>query len=370
MKPHLVIDSHALGGSGLQRYTFEILRGLAARTDFATIHLAGAPLVLEEWKHSLRESPTPLRVIPYSVGRYSPLIPLRWKSVAAAVGGKHITWFPHWDGDWNAAPAVTTLHDLIPLSEPGFANWAKGAVARAWIRRMVEHSHALVTVSQHSGTRIGEVFPQAQSKLRVVHNGVADVFFQSGAVRPRRPAIAGVAKPYLLTVGNKRPHKRFETAIRAFARLADKQPELQLVMVGNRDPHAAALHALADGLGIGARVHDVAALADDDLAAVYANAEALLVTSREEGFGLIALEAMAAGTPVVAVDRDPFPEVLGQAAMFVPYDDDAAMAAAIQTLNEATRESLTAKGKARAAAFTWQRAADQVAELLLASNSR
>jgi glycosyltransferase involved in cell wall biosynthesis len=56
--------------------------------------------------------------------------------------------------------------------------------------------------------------------------------------------------------------------------------------------------------------------------------------------------------------------------MFVPYDDDAAMAAAIQTLNTATSENLIAQGKARAAAFTWQRAADQVAELLLASNSR
>lgn len=370
MKPHLVIDAHALGGSGLERYTFEMVRGLAARADFATIYLAGDPPVLEAWRHSLRESPTALRIIPFTVGRHSPLIPLRWKNVAAAVGGKHITWFPHWDGDWNAAPAVTTLHDLILLSEPGVANWAKGAVARAWIRRMVERSHALVTVSQHSATRICEVFPEAGSKLRVVHNGVANAFFQSGAVRPARAAITGVATPYLLTVGNKRPHKRFETAIRAFARLAHQQPALQLVMVGNRDPHAAALRELADGLGIGARVHDVAALADDDLAALYANAEALLVTSREEGFGLIALEAMAAGTPVVAVNREPFPEVLGHAAMFVPYDDDAAMAAAIQTLNEVTRENLAAQGKARAAAFTWQRAADQVAELLLASNAK
>lgn len=373
MKPHLLIDAHQPGGSGLGRYTFEILRGLAARSDFATIHLAGPKQAMEAWRDALRDSPTPLRVIPFDVSRHSPTIPMKWRGVARAVGTAHVTWFPHWDGAWSIPRAVTTIHDLIHLEGKGARAAVRRTVVRTWIGQMIRSSAHLITGSAGSAEAIIRAFPEAEGKLRVVHHGVNAAFFADTAptLEPALASSRGVpSAAYLLTVANKREHKRLDTAIKAFASLANAQPALRLVMVGNRDSHYPALRALAESLGVANRVDDLEGIDDQTLAALYRNARALLVPSRTEGFGLVVLEAMASGTPVIAADRPPLPEVVGEAGIIVPYDDAAAMAAAIQTLNEVTRASLAAKGKARAAAFTWQRAADQVAELLLASSAK
>ena len=81
---------------------------------------------------------------------------------------------------------------------------------------------------------------------------------------------------------------------------------------------------------------------------------------------MVALEAMAAGTPVVAVDRAPIPEIVGEAAVLVPMDDDAAMAAAVTRLRDAGtwRADRIAAGRARVARFTWDRAAEALATVL------
>lgn len=351
MKPTLLVDAHSPGESGVGRYTRELVRALARRDDFASLVLAGDPAVLAPW--AVQDgAAVPVRVVPFAHARHSPLVPLGWSRIEALAPGPRVSWFPLWDGAWSAAPAVTTIHDLIHLDGRGLGGALKAAVTRAWIGRMVQGSTALVTVSAHAAARIEEEFPATRGKLHVIHNGVSEVFFRVSRTREA---------PYLLTVGNKRAHKRFETAIRAFALLAAERPELTLRMVGNRDAHTAALRALAQSLGVADRVHDVNALDDEALAQTYANAEALLVSSQVEGFGLIAVEAMAAGTPVIAVDRAPFPEVMGDAGVLVPYDDPAAMAAAVRGLD---RAALATRGRARAATFTWARAAEALASVL------
>lgn len=385
-RPALLVDAHGLGDSGLGRYTRELVRHLAARDEFRMIYCAGDPRVLASWltdasaasPAGLGSTTTPVSMIPFRHARHSPRVPFAWAAVEAQVEGPRVSWFPHWDGSWRAQSAVTTIHDLIYLSEPGLAGAAKGAVARAWIGRMVGASRALVTVSEHSAAQIVAAFPAAAGKLHVVPNGVSAVFFgavSAGAAVPSAamasavvPHGASSARPYLLTVGNKRPHKRFETAIRAFALLAAERPELELRMVGNRDASTATLRELATSLGVAERVHDLAALDDASLAALYAGAEALLVTSREEGFGLIAAEAMAAGCPVIAVDRGPLREVVGEAGILVPYDDAAAIAAALRGLQAAPlRAARIAAGHAQAARFTWAGAAAALAPVLAAA---
>lgn len=385
-RPALLVDAHGLGDSGLGRYTRELVRHLAARDEFRMIYCAGDPRVLAPWLAEGFAAPsasaatatsatTPISMIPFRHARHSPRVPFAWAAVEAQVEGPRVSWFPHWDGSWRAQPGVTTIHDLIYLSEPGLAGAAKGAVARAWIARMVRASRALMTVSEYSAAQIVAAFPEAAGKLHVVPNGVSPRFFAAartdGAVGGAPGGATGGAshaRPYLLTVGNKRPHKRFETAIRAFALLAAERPELELRMVGNRDASTAKLRELAASLGVAERVHDLTTLDDASLAALYAGAEALLVTSREEGFGLIAAEAMAAGCPVIAVDRGPLREVVGEAGILVPYDDAAAIAAALRGLQAAPlRAARIAAGHAQAARFTWAGAAAALAPVLAAA---
>lgn len=358
MKVHLLIDAHAPGGSGLGRYAFEMSRALAAREDFAAVHLAGPPAVMEEWRAAMRSAAVPVHIIPYQVRRYSPRIPIRWPAVARTVGAAHVTWFPHWDGSWLAPRAVTTIHDLIQLEGQGTRAALRRTVVRSWMQRMIASSHRLLTGSAGAAATIAGAFPEARNKVTVIHHGVNAEFFSRGTDDTARRA------PYLLTVANKREHKRLETAIHVLARLAPSMPTLRLVMVGSRDAHAPVLRALAQSLGVAERVDDLERVDDAALAALYRGAVALLVPSRSEGFGLVVLEAMASGTPVIAVDRPPLPEVVGDAGILVPYDDAAAMAVAVASLTPDARARWIARGRARAESFTWQRAAEQVAAVL------
>jgi len=354
----LLVDARAAYGSGLGRYLREMVRALAARADFAEIVLAGNPDELAPFVHELGRTRTAVRVVPLRLGRYAWQLPLRWPSVARAVGRSHVTWFPHWDGAWRTPRAVTTIHDLIAFDGAGVRGAARRAVARTWIARMVQGSAALITGAEGAAVRLRAVFPAAGLKLQVVPHGVAEVFFAATAIaQPVRQRA-----PYLLTVANKKAHKNLAMAIRVLA----QQPALRLVMVGERFPHAAELHELARSLGVRDRVDDVTDLSDAELATMYAGAEALLVPSREEGFGMVALEAMACGTPVVAVDRAPLPEVVGSAGIIVPFDDVAAMSAAVSRLRDDASERVrrVEAGRARAAEFTWARAAARTAEIL------
>lgn len=365
----LLVDARAPFGSGLGRYMRELVRALAQRQDFREIVLAGDPDALAPFQHTL---PQPLRVITLGERRYSWRVPMRWQDVSRQVGMPHVSWFPHWDGAWNVPPTVTTVHDLIAFDGTGPKGLARREIARRWIAQMIEGSTAIITGAEGAAQRLREAYPEVAAKLRVIPHGVADVFFAT-QVRGRdvrlaqiRRAALGHDAPYLLTVANKKPHKRLETAITAFAAIAAEDPALRLVMVGERLDHAETLRGLAASLGVAERVDDLTGLTDEALAATYAGAEALLVTSREEGFGMVALEAMACGAPVIAVDRAPLPEVVGDAGLLVPFDDASALADAVRRLRgEASlRAQLVGAGFSRAAGFTWTRAASATAAVL------
>jgi glycosyltransferase involved in cell wall biosynthesis len=386
--PILLVDARAAFGSGLGRYMRETVRAMARLGAFAEIVLAGTPAELAPFAAELAGK---VRVIPNRRGRYAWDLPFRWPGIAAAVGDAHVTWFPHWDGAWQAERAVTTIHDLIAMEERGIGSIARRGVARAWIGRMIPASRALITGSETTAREIVKAFPESAERLQVIPHGVTEIFYATRADAPRPAGVpaggsaeiaaespvelldraskasSAATPPFLLCVANKKPHKNLEMAIRAFAVCARDDAALRLMLVGERFAHAEELRALAASLGVGDRVDDVAGLSDAALAWTYAHAEALLVTSRVEGFGMVALEAMACGAPVVVVDRPPLPDVVGDAAMIVPMDDVSAMAAVVTRLRRDAphRADRVAAGRARAAAFTWQRTAERTAEVLL-----
>lgn len=363
----LLVDARAPYGSGLGRHLREMLGALSRTGRFGEIVLVGPGTALAPVRATMA---VPTRVIDCAWGRYDPRIPLRWAHLASQVGRPHRTWFPNWDGAWRlgdgpgSAP-VTTVHDLIQLEGTTPRERVRAAIAAPWMRRMVIASRAVVTVSERSRAAIATQFPDQAHKVQVIPNGVAPIFFSSPD-RATDLRDLGITGPYLLTVANKKPHKNLEMAIRTFARLAPTDAALQLVMVGERFPHLTRLMQLARDLGVRDRVVEVETLPDARLAAVYGAAEAFLFPSRQEGFGMVALEAMAAGTPVVTVDRAPIPEIVGDAAVLVPLDDDAAMAAAVTRLRDEMtwREDRIAAGRGRAAQFTWDRAAQVLAAVL------
>jgi glycosyltransferase involved in cell wall biosynthesis len=402
----LVVDARLAYASGLGRYMRESVRVLAASEKFKAIVLAGNP---DELRPFSRELAGTVHIVPVEGGRYALGVPFKWPRNARLNPDDAVTWFPHWDGAWSVPRCVTTIHDLIHFDSPGVGGLARKLVAQAWIGQMVRGSAALVTGSAGAAARIGAEFPRAMQKLHVIPHGVLDGFFKPHRVSeppkalrqrafgltegtaemqiPGRKSAASAPPhaPFILTVANKKEHKNLEMAIRVLSIIRHEGAMLlgergtpnsevdiiarrmRLVMVGDKFAHWSKLEALAKSLGVSEAIHEVSGLADEDLAWCYGEAEALLVCSREEGFGMVALEAMARHCPVIAVDRPPLPEVVGDGGVLVPYDDDGAMAREVVRLraDASARAALIAKGAARAAEFTWQKSGEALGRVLL-----
>jgi glycosyltransferase involved in cell wall biosynthesis len=178
--------------------------------------------------------------------------------------------------------------------------------------------------------------------VRVVPHGVDRRFFAPAA------AAAPVQEPYVLFVGTPEPRKNLARLAAALRLLRREGRRERLVVAG------------ADGWGPGAPadpdVRFLGRMADDALPALYAGASCLAIPSLHEGFGLPALEAMAAGCPVVAADAGALPEVCGGAAVLVDPLDVAAIARGLARAVDG-RDALVRAGRRRAQAFTWEAAA-------------
>ena len=200
-------------------------------------------------------------------------------------------------------PAVVTIHDIIHLLFPQFLkNRLALLYARLMIGRSLRLGRRIITVSQSTRDDVQDFFGVDGAALRVVYNGVDEVF------RRALPADEIQAKlqrfrlrsPYLLFVGNPKPHKNVENLLRAYARALELAPgDTTLACVGDRDGESARLHYLCRSLGIAERVAFLGHVPDDDLPALYQGALAFLYPSLYEGFGLPVVEAMASGVPVI-----------------------------------------------------------------------
>jgi glycosyltransferase involved in cell wall biosynthesis len=136
----------------------------------------------------------------------------------------------------------------------------------------------------------------------------------------------------------------------------------RLVIAGGRGWLYEGIFDTARRLQLGDDVHFVGFVADEDLPALYNLADLFAFPTLYEGFGLPALEAMACGTPVVTAANSCMPELVGDAALLVEATDVAGLAEAMGRVltDSALRESLAARGLARARLFTWTQAAHKL----------
>jgi glycosyltransferase involved in cell wall biosynthesis len=156
----------------------------------------------------------------------------------------------------------------------------------------------------------------------------------------------GLPKAFALAVGNPKPHKN----LALLARIAARLPVPLVLLAGD-----------AAGRVFPRPTRVLAEVDEAQLPALYGSAEALLLPSRHEGFGLPALEAMASGTPVLAANAGSLPEVTGGAAGLLDPDAPDAWIAASAALVEdpAIRARWVSAGRERARAYTWERCARQ-----------
>ncbi|HEX6107222.1 MAG TPA: glycosyltransferase family 1 protein [Gemmatimonadales bacterium] len=248
-------------------------------------------------------------------------------------------------------PSVLTVHDVHHLAYGRLREWPRRLILAQMVRRSVRGAAAVIAVSRYTRDAVARAYDVPASAIDVVWEA-PNPRLRSDSPEPG-PLPAGVhVGPYLLAFGGITPNKNLERLLRAFAIARSRHGIAhRLVIVGHVAPSLRP-EGTEGVVGTGY-------LGEPELAGLLRSADALVFPSLYEGFGLPILEAMTVGVPVVCSNAAAIPEVAGDAARYFDPRDVEAMAAAIAAVcrDPALRRDLAARGRARAAAFSWERAA-------------
>ncbi len=359
MSKRLVIDARWIR-TGIGRYVMNVLEGTRPRNGFFVHALARKQDVPE-----LRPLCDGLTVVDLPI--------YGWReqgAVAWAARGADLLHVPHYNVPvLFRGNLLVTIHDLVHLLEPTIARTLPSRLyARPLLHFAARRASRIITGSEYSRDRIVEVLRVPRDKISVIPYGVHPRFRAENreAAREAVRAALALASPYLLFVGNLKPHKNVERLLEGFSRLGERGwMSHELVLIGDDVKGKPRLEQAAARLGISGRVRFIPYVGDSLLPQVYSAADLFIMPSLMEGFGLPVVEAMASGTPVVCARSSSLPEVAGDAAHFFDPLDVADLAKAVERVlgDSDYAQELRRRGLERAQAFTWEACARKHREM-------
>lgn len=268
---------------------------------------------------------------------------------------------------------VVAIHDAIAERHPAliFPHWRARLLWAAKVRWAIRQAHLVTTVSQSARQALVEQFGIRAETIRVIPDAADQTFRPLGDDPGTRRILAKygleATERFILYVGGLSPHKNLTTLIDAYARLRHDNGygDVRLVLAGDieGDVFFSNYRGLRDrvhGSGLASRVIFTGFVSDPELVHFYNAAQALVLPSFDEGFGLPVLEAMACGTPVVA---SRIPALVGLAdkagLYFEPHAAEELARRLGEVLSDAMlRRTLGREGLARAQLFSWERSAE------------
>ena len=346
MNKIITIDVRCLSLSGMGTYLKNLIPGLVDDLPNYDFVLLGDPIELKKLFptnitrvniiastssiYSIREQIEYVRLIPKSTSLYFSThynIPLLY-----------------------FGPMLVTVYDLCHLAMPQFLNGIhKRIYANIMFRAIRYKAKKIITISEFSKCELNKFTGIAKQNITSIPLGVD---MESSTVKTDTPIYT---KPYILFVGNVKPHKNLNNLVLAFSKILDKLPH-NLVIVGKKDGF------ITDNKfdpriieSLGDRIMFTGYVNDDDLKNYYTHADAFVFPSFYEGFGLPLLEAMAARCPVIASNVASIPEVCGDGAIyFDPYNADDIASKIVLTLSDKKLcSTLKDRGYNHALKYSW-----------------
>jgi len=386
------LASPGVGDSGgMNVYIRALARELAARGVESDLYTRAAspddpPVVeIEPGVRLLHLEAGPLEAVPKQVlPRFLCAFLCSLLRVGEAYGPYDVLHSHYWLSGWVArlarerwgAPVVHSFHTLGRVKNATLANGdqPEPPTRLAGEERVVATADFLVAPTPTEARELVDLYGASPASVRIVPPGVDHARFRPGDRAAARAALGVRAGHVLAFVGRLQPLKGADVAVRALAALAAShgQADVELLVVGGasgseeaREPER--LAHLARQEGVAARVRFLPPQPHERLADVYRAADVVLVPSHSESFGLVALEAQACGTPVIAAQVGGLVHAIGDGTtgLLVPGHDPGAYASAVAWLLGNPRR-LAAMGAAAArfaGAHGWDRTASRMLDI-------
>lgn len=246
------------------------------------------------------------------------LAKLWWEQISVPLAarrlGADVLFVPYWAAPlWQPVPTVVTVHDLIPLLLPDYRGGLLNRLYTTLVSLTARRSAAVLTVSEASKRDVVEHLQIPAARVVAVHHGANEGEEESSIAASQHRSTApshlyeryALPDRYFLYLGGFDVRKNVAGIIQAYARYRERggDPTVKLVIAGKLPDRDTAFapdpRRMAAEQGVTEHVHFTGWVDDADKPLLYAGAMAFLFPSRYEGFGMMVLEAMAAGCPVV-----------------------------------------------------------------------
>lgn len=253
------------------------------------------------------------------------------------------------------------VHDVAHLALPDiYGGILKTTYAKMMMAHVRRRADGITFLSEFSKSQFIDLVGHPSGQTRIIHCGVSNEWSEP------TPALTEQKKPYLVYVGNIKPHKNLTRLLDAFEILKDEIPH-NLKIIGKKEGFVTGDSGIAQKIAkFGDRIDFTGFIAFDDLRATVRHADALVMPSLYEGFGLPPVEAMAAGCVSIVSDVASMPEICQDAAhYFSPYDTkDMAQQIKRVIFDEAYKDQLRKKGHHLVAKLTWEKAIDDASRFI------
>lgn len=328
MKQDICLDTRLINSSGIGTYLRNILNRIKY-LDLMHVSLENIPIygIQEQLYYPLR---IPCSRIFWSPHYNIPILPIKSKY------------------------RITTIHDTYHMAFWDQLTIPQKVYAKTVMGAAVNLSDIIITVSNHAKSEILKYFNCDENKIQVIYNGI-DPNFAEGSKKTL------INRPYILTVGNLKPHKNLSNALRAFKIFSEKNPDYLFCIVGQKDGF------ITNGIedirnvikGIESKVIFTGFVSEIDLKSYFANASLFMFPSYYEGFGLPILEAMSFGIPIISSNATSLKEVGNDAVLyFNPYDVED-ICDKMNMIVDSLWTPSEAKYISNLAKFSWDKSAEQ-----------